>query len=75
MENIHITLLLGENEVREFEETETIKNLKNNLVTYNFDTIQEKNAFLFGLKSGLGWNDYKLISDNSFNKKNRKKLK
>lgn len=63
MKNINITILFGENEVRQYEETESLRNLKDNIINYSFATEQEKNAFLFGLESALGWQDFVLIKN------------
>ncbi len=58
---MNLTILFGENEVRQYEETEDLTNLKDNITNYSFETEKEKDAFLQGLESAIGWNNYIMI--------------
>jgi hypothetical protein len=63
MKKINIRILFGEYEVKQYEESNSIRNLEDNVSDYSFDTEQEKNAFLLGLESAKGWQDFVLIKN------------
>ena len=61
--NIKVSILFGENEVRQYEENGFFNTMKDNVANYSFETEQEKKAFLLGLESALGWQDFVEISN------------
>ncbi len=63
MKSINISILFGESEVKKYEETNSLINLNDNVTNYSFDSEQEKNAFLLGLESAKGWQDFVLIKN------------
>jgi len=63
MNNIKVSILFGENEVRQYEENGFFNTMKDNVANYSFETEQEKKAFLLGLESALGWQDFVEISN------------
>lgn len=63
MKKINISILFGENEVKHYENTNNIENLKDNISKFSFDNEKEKNAFLLGMNTALGWQAFIIIDD------------
>ena len=61
MAQTHVTVLFGEEEVRKYDEGNSIKNLSSNINKYTFNSTSEAEAFKLGLKEALGWQDYTLV--------------
>ena len=63
MKKTNVLILFGENEIRQYENTNKLNNLKENISEFVFDNENEKNAFLFGLSTGMGWQDFTVIEN------------
>lgn len=63
MKKTNVLILFGENEVRQYENTNKLDNLKENILEFEFDTENEKKSFLLGLSTGNGWQDYTIIEE------------
>jgi hypothetical protein len=61
MKTHKIKILLGEEAVRKYEEGLPIKKLKDSIQSYSFQTSMEVQAFILGLKEGLGWFNFQVI--------------
>ena len=57
----NVLILFGENEFRQYENTNKLDNLKENISEFVFDSENEKIAFLLGLSKGIGWQNYTVI--------------
>ena len=63
MKKTNVLILFGENEVRQYENTNKLDNLKENILEFEFDTENEKKSFLLGLRTGIGWQDFTIIEE------------
>ena len=56
-----IKILFGETEVNKFEEGNLLEIESSSFQTYSFNTKIESEAFLLGLREGMGWQDFMVI--------------
>lgn len=61
MKKTNVLILFGEFEVRQYENTNKLDNLSENISKFEFDTESEKNSFLLGLNAGIGWQDFIVV--------------
>lgn len=63
MKKTNVLILFGENEVSQYENTNKLDNLKENISEFEFETENEKKSFLLGLSTGIGWQDFLIIEE------------
>ncbi len=61
MDNTKVSILFGENEVKEYEETKSLDKVRDNISSYSFNTKEEREAFQFGIQTAIGWQDFMII--------------
>ncbi|TRX36238.1 hypothetical protein [Flavobacterium restrictum] len=63
MKKTNVLILFGENEVRQYENTNKLDGLIENISKFKFDTENEKKSFLLGLRTGIGWQEFIIIEE------------
>jgi hypothetical protein len=58
-----IKVLFGEEAVRKYDDGISINKLKDSIQTYSFQSENEAQAFILGLKESLGWLDFQVIEN------------